>query len=90
MGCFSWCYCDTGKIRMSHGEAKPRRDQRLVGYSQDHPASVLFPKEFGGKGAQIDIDVYPDYGHFGGRDIFELVANWNREWVAANPEWVPP
>ena len=82
MGCFSWCYCDTGKIRKSRGEYRPRRDQRLVSYSHRHPASVLFPKEFGGKDAQINEYEYGGYGVFNGQDIYELAADWNRRKMA--------
>ena len=39
-------------------------------------AYVLIPKEFGG--GHIEESSYDGYGHFGGRDIFELVAEWNR------------
>ena len=91
MGSFSWCYCDTGKIRRDKYVCPaPKRDQRLVGYSKDHPASVLFPKEFGGKGAQIDVDMYMDYGRFNSADIYDLVADWNRGWIAAHPEYIGP
>lgn len=89
MGSFSWCYCDTGKIKTdADGYPKPKRGQRLVGYSHAHPASVLFPAEFGGKKAQIDIDMYLDYGRFGREDIYDLVADWNREWAAAHPDHI--
>ena len=36
---------------------------------------VLVPKEFGG--GHIEELCYDGYGHFGGRDVFALVANWN-------------
>lgn len=51
---------------------------------------MLFPKEFGGKKAQIDVDMYEDYGVFGREDIYDLVADWNREWIAAHPDYVTP
>lgn len=38
---------------------------------------VLVPKEFGG--GHIREGIYDGYGHFGGHDIYDLVAEWNRE-----------
>ena len=38
---------------------------------------VLVPKEFGG--GHIKEPFYDGYGHFGGFDIFDLVAEWNRK-----------
>lgn len=37
---------------------------------------VLVPKEFGG--GHIKETFYDGYGHFGGHDIYDLVAEWNR------------
>lgn len=37
---------------------------------------VLVPKEFGG--GHIEEDNYEGYGVFGGHDIYELVAQWNK------------
>ena len=94
MGSFSWCYCDMGKIRQEEGiwgmETKPTRKQRLVAYSHSHPASVLFPEEFGGESARINVESYLDYGMFAGKDIYDLVAEWNRRWLSENPDWVRP
>ena len=91
MGSFSWCYCDVGEIRIdSFGCPRPRRDQRLVGFSKDHPASVLIPEEFGGKTAQIDVKMYEDYGRFGKIDIYNLIADWNRSWISAHPDYKTP
>lgn len=66
---------------------RPKREQRMI---YMHPGSVLFPKEFGGKDAQIDVDHYEDYGRFKGKDIYGLVADWNRKWLSEHPEWVKP
>ena len=51
---------------------------------------VLVPKEFGG--GHIREGVYDGYGDFGGHDIYDLVADWNKEsatfeHIATSPEW---
>lgn len=38
---------------------------------------VLVPKDFGG--GHIREGVYNGYGDFGGHDIYDLVADWNKE-----------
>lgn len=38
---------------------------------------VLVPKEFGG--GHIHETYYDGYGNFGGHDIYDLIAEWNRE-----------
>ena len=91
MGNFSWCFCDMGEIKTRfngfYDELKPKTQQRLrIGES----AYVLFPKEFGGKDAQIHESMYDGYGNFNKKDIYDLVADWNREWIANHPEWIPP
>lgn len=45
---------------------------------------VLIPKEFGG--GHILETRYDGYGHFGGHDIFDLVADWNREYLTEDFE----
>ena len=45
---------------------------------------VLVPAEFGG--GHIKETCYDGYGHFGGLDIYDLVAEWNREDIASNPK----
>ena len=40
---------------------------------------VLVPREFGG--GHIKETCYDGYGHFGGYDIFDLIANWNRGYL---------
>lgn len=44
---------------------------------------VLVPKEFGG--GHIKESCYDGYGHFGLHDIYNLVADWNREYLSKNP-----
>ena len=40
---------------------------------------VLVPKEFGG--GHIKETCYEGYGRFGGHDIYDLVVDWNREYL---------
>lgn len=40
---------------------------------------VLVPDEFGG--GHIHESCYDGYGHFGGKDIYELVVDWNRGYI---------
>ena len=44
-------------------------------------AYVLVPKEFGG--GVIEESSYDCYGRFGGHDIYDLVADWNKESVTS-------
>lgn len=38
---------------------------------------VLVPRQFGG--GHIEEGCYEGYGRFGGHDVYDLVADWNRE-----------
>ena len=49
---------------------------------------VLIPKEFGG--GHIVEHCYDGYGNFGGHDIFDLVATWNRKALADKPNFIFP
>ena len=49
---------------------------------------VLVPKEFGG--GHIKETCYDGYGNFGGHDIFDLVADWNREILSSKPNFIFP
>lgn len=49
---------------------------------------VLIPKEFGG--GHIVEHCYDGYGHFGGKDIFDLVADWNRKDLSENSDFIFP
>ena len=40
---------------------------------------VLIPKEFGG--GHIEEECYDGYGRFGGHDIYDLVADWNKSYI---------
>ena len=49
---------------------------------------VLVPKEFGG--GHIKETCYDGYGNFGGYDIYDLVAEWNREILSRTPNFILP
>ena len=49
---------------------------------------VLVPRQFGG--GHIEETCYEGYGVFGGHDVYDLVADWNRHHMpprAASNEW---
>lgn len=72
MGQFSWLDCVTGK-------------QIIDNKVRD--VYVLVPKEFCDEyGVRIKERCYDGYGNFGGYDIYDLVANWNREYLSKHPE----
>lgn len=47
------------------------------------PGYLLVPE---GKGENIYESCYEGYGCFGCQDVYELVAIWNREYLAEHPE----
>lgn len=49
---------------------------------------LLIPKEFGG--GHIEENCYDGYGHFGGKDVYDLVADWNREYISEHPFHIFP
>ena len=49
---------------------------------------VLVPKEFGG--GHIKETCYDGYGNFGGHDIYDLVADWNRNVLSEKPNFIFP
>ena len=83
MGVFSWCFCDIGNIkRDSFGNPAPTARQRLIiGKS----AYALVPEKFG---SNIFEAEYDGYGRFAGKDIYALVADWNREFISEHPEYI--
>lgn len=46
------------------------------------PAYLMCPD-----GTVIREPSYEGYGRFGGRDVYELVADWNREYLSKHPEF---
>ena len=85
MGFFSWTFCDAGPIRHRDGMLSPTKKQRLMIGSE---AYLLVPERFADPSGPIYEWRYNGYGNFGGHDIYELVADWNREWLSVHPEWV--
>ena len=61
-------------------------EQILDNVSRD--VYVLVPQEFGG--GHIKETCYDGYGNFGGHDIFDLVADWNRKYFSKHPEFTFP
>jgi len=74
MGQFSWLDC------------KNTSRQILDDVWED--VYVLVPKEFGG--GHIREEYYDGYGRFGGKDIYDLVADWNREYLSKHPNHFLP
>ena len=62
------------------------KEQILDNVSRD--VYLLIPKEFGG--GHVVEHCYDGYGHFGRHDVYDLVADWNRSWVAAHPDYIRP
>lgn len=52
---------------------------------EGHPAYVALP--FGGS---LYEESYDGYGRFAGHDIYDLVADWNREFLSKNPDYLIP
>lgn len=57
-------------------------NNKQIKIGDNKPVYVLIPEEFGG--GHIEESFYWGYGEFGGYDIYELVAEWNRK--AINPD----
>lgn len=41
-------------------------------------------------GGYIYEDDYDGYGRFGGQDVYDLVADWNRKYLSEHPEFLIP
>lgn len=67
MGVFSWCTSDTRK-------SIPCTYDTYEGA----PSTVYLLNPFG---APYKEDNYEGYGEFGGKDVYELVAEWNRKYL---------
>lgn len=65
MGCFSWIDCKDHRKRIRNGVHRN--------------VYLLVPKEFGG-GHILETD-YDGYGEFGGHDVYDLVADWNKDMI---------
>ena len=69
MGQFSWCTSDTKKSIPCTYDAY-----------EGAPSVVYLLNPFGEPYKESDYD---GYGKFGGRDVYELVVEWNREYLSA-------
>ena len=68
MGQFSWIYSDTNKQVIDNRTAD---------------TYLLVPKAFQEKyGKAIYESCYDGYGHFGNFDVYDLIAEWNREFLS--------
>lgn len=68
MGQFSWIYSDTNKQVLDNKKAD---------------TYLLVPPQFQEKyGKAIYEWCYDGYGNFGGYDVYELIAEWNREYLS--------
>lgn len=76
MGCFSFMYADIdNEIPLT------------IGCSAYCP----IPKKFRENGNRTIFEKsYDGYGMFGGEDVYELVADWNREFLTKNPDYIIP
>ena len=64
MGNFSWLDCDSVK-----------ENNRQIVNDKCEKVYLLIPKEFGG--GYILESQYGGYGEFGGKDVYDLVIDWN-------------
>lgn len=74
MGQFSWLDCVDNETQI------------LDNVERD--VYFLVPEEFGG--GHILETCYDGYGRFGGYDAYDLVADWNRRYLAENPDFELP
>lgn len=74
MGQFSWLDCMNNETQIIDG--------------LELDVFALVPAEFGGK--NIREHCYDGYGHFGSYDIYDLVADWNRKYLAEHPDFIVP
>lgn len=69
MGMYSWMDC-----------CNPKQNIKFAIYFAKYkPSYLLVPEEFGG--GHIEEPNYDGFGHFGGRNVFEIIAEWNRTYL---------
>ncbi len=57
--------------------------ENKVALNEGHEAYLMLPH-----GGYLYESFYDGYGNFAGKDVYELVAEWNREYLATHPEFV--
>lgn len=75
MGLFSFHTADTNRVI------------EVAGRGSSFPVAFLIPKEFGG--GKIVERHYDGYGHFGYEEAFELLAEWNLDYLSEDLLKVP-
>lgn len=69
MGAFSWCTSDT------------KKSIPCCSPFEDLPGTVYLLNPFG---EPYKETAYEGYGEFGGRDVYDLVVEWNREYLTSD------
>jgi len=77
MGSFSWLFSDTKKALKYGGDA-------YLPIPKNKGAFDLLP------GTTLYENFYDCQGNFGGYDIYDLVAIWNREYLSEHPDYIVP
>lgn len=73
MGVFSWLYCDS--IHKGKNRALRMGGKAYVPFPADRGANGI------PAGSILTETSYDCYGNFAGQDIYELVAEWNKEFL---------
>lgn len=83
MGFFTWTLANCKPVRLKNGEYAARCKLRYGGYG-----AVVCPD-----GTLIQEPAYEGYGVFDGKDVYELVLDWNRNYlkdIVRRPEFTRP
>lgn len=75
MGCFTWTLANKPLVKLKSGEYSKSSILRYDGYGAIVCPDNILIKEY----------CYEGYGKFDGKDIYELVADWNKEHLTDIP-----